>query len=174
MCILALTESVAWVDSLVKFVDDTYNEYSRSRYGTKKAWSITTRLAKSLIEKVASPRNSIHNSFKIKKPAQVSKAITYASLRSLDLMVSITQVNFKNSPIITAELSKYLALNTNYEAVEQVQKKLLAIESENVTMRKDVKSAVSAANTAGNKLDSSLKPQLEDLKKRLRALESRA
>jgi len=174
LCILALTESVAWVDSLVKFVDDTYNEYSRSRYGTKKAWSITTRLAKSLIEKVASPRNSIHNSFKIKKPSQVSKAITYASLRSLDLMVSITQVNFKNSPIITAELSKYLALNTNYEAVEQVQKKLLTIESENVTMRKDVKSAVSAANTAGNKLDSSLKPQLEDLKKRLRALESRA
>jgi len=174
LCILALTESVAWVDSLVKFVDDTYNEYSRSRYGTKKAWSITTRLAKSLIEKVASPRNSIHNSFKIKKPAQVSKAITYASLRSLDLMMSITQVNFKNSPIITAELSKYLALNTNYEAVEQVQKKLTSIEAENIAMKKDVKSAVSAANTAGNKLDSSLKPQLEDFKKRLRALESRA
>jgi len=174
LCILALTESVAWVDSLVKFIDDTYNEYSRSRYGTKKAWSITTRLAKSLIEKVASPRNSIHNSFKIKRPAQVSKAITYASLRSLDLMMSIIQVNFKNSPIITAELSKYLALNTNYEAVEQVQKKLTSIEAENVAMKKDVKSAVSAANTAGNKLDSSLKPQLEDFKKRLRALESRA
>jgi len=174
LCILALTESVAWVDSLVKFIDDTYNEYSRSRYGTKKAWNITTRLAKSLIEKVASPRNSIHNSFKIKRPSQVSKAITYASLRSLDLMMGIIQVNFKNSPIITAELSKYLALNTNYEAVEQVQKKLIAIESDTSSMRKDVKSAVSAANTAGNKWDSSVKPQLEDLKKRLRALESRA
>jgi len=174
LCVLALTESVAWVDSLVKFVDDTYNEYSRSRYGTKKAWSITTRLAKSLIEKVASPRNSIHNSFKIKKPSQVSKAITYSSLRSLDLMIGIAQVNFKNSPIITAELSKYLALNTNYEAVEQVQKKLLIIDSDNAAMRKEVKSAVSAANTAGNKWDSSLKPQLEDLKKRLRSLESRA
>jgi len=174
LCILALTESVAWVDSLVKFIDDTYNEYSRSRYGTKKAWNITTRLAKSLIEKVATPRNSIHNSFKIKKPTQVSKAITYASLRSLDLMMDISQVNFKNSPIITAELSKYLALNTNYEAVEQVQKKLATIESENTSMKKEVKSAVSAANTAGNKWDSSVKPQLEDFKKRIRALESRA
>jgi len=173
LCVLALTESVAWVDSLVKFIDDTYNEYSRSRYGTKKAWSITTRLAKSLIEKVASPRNSIHNSFKIKKPAQVSKSITFASLRSLDLMMSISQVNFKNSPIITAELSKYLALNTNYEAVEQVQKKLTAMESDHAAIKKDVKSAVSAANTAGNKLDSSLKPQLEDFKKRIRTLESR-
>jgi len=173
LCVLALTESVAWVDSLVKFIDDTYNEYSRSRYGTKKAWNITTRLAKSLIEKVATPRNSIHNSFKIKNPAQVSKAITYASLRSLDLMMTITQSNFKNSPIITAELSKYLALNTNYEAVEQVQKKLSTMESDNATLKKDVKSAISSANTAGNKFDSTIKPQLEDFKKRIRALESR-
>ena len=37
LCILALTESVSWVDSLIKFLDDTYNEYSRSRYCSKKA-----------------------------------------------------------------------------------------------------------------------------------------
>jgi len=173
LCVLALTESVAWVDSLIKFVHDTYNEYSRSRYGHRKAWHITTRLAKSLIEKVATPRNSIHNSFTINKPSQVSKSITYASLRSLDLMMEIIRVNFKNSPIITAELSKFLALNTNYEAVEQVQKKLVAIESEHASMKKDVKSAVSAANTAGNKWNSTLKPQFEDFKKRIRSLESR-
>jgi len=173
LCVLALTESVAWVDSLIKFIDDTFNEYSRSRYGSKKAWHITTRLAKSLIDKVATPRNSVHNSFTIKRPSQVSKAIAYSSLRSLDLMMNISAVNFKNSPIITAELSKFLALNTNYEAVEQVQKKVTSIESDTLAMKKDVKSAISAANTAGNKWDSSIKPQLEDFKKRIRALEAR-
>jgi len=173
LCVLALTESVAWVDSLIKFVHDTYNEYSRSRYGHRKAWHITTRLAKSLIEKVATPRNSIHNSFTINKPSQVSKSITYASLRSLDLMMDIIRVNFKNSPIITAELSKFLALNTNYEALEQVQKKLSTMEADRASMKKEVKSAVSAANTAGNKWDSTLKPQFEDFKKRIRSLESR-
>ena len=44
LCVLALTESVA--DNLIKFVDDTYNEYARSKYGSRKAWHITTRLAK--------------------------------------------------------------------------------------------------------------------------------
>ena len=173
LCVLALTESVAWVDGLIKFVDDTFNEYSRSRYGHKKAWHITTRLAKSLIDKVAMPRNSIHNTFAIKKPSQVSKSISFASLRSLDLMMGIMEVNFKNSPIITAELSKFLALNTNYEAIEQMQKKMNSLETDSVAMRKDVKSAVSAAGTAGNKWDSSIKPQLEDFKKRIRALEAR-
>jgi len=173
LCVLALTEIVAWVDGLVKFIDDTFNEYSRSRYGSKKAWHITTRLAKSLIDKVAMPRNSVHNTFTIKKPSQVSKSISFASLRSLDLMMGIMEVNFKNSPIITAELSKFLALNTNYEAVEQMQKKVNSLEADSATMRKDVKSAVSAAGTAGNKWDSSIKPQLEDFKKRIRALEAR-
>jgi len=174
LCILALTESVSWVDRLVKFLDDTFNEYSRSRYGPKKAWHITTRLGKALIEKVAQPRNSIHNSFKINKPQEVSKAITYASLRSLDVMMKISSVNFKNSPIITAELSKFLALNSNHEIVEKLNPKLTTLESDASSMKKDVKGAVTAANTAANKWDSTYKSMLDDLKKRVKSLEGRA
>jgi len=173
LCVLALTESVAWIDRLVKFLDDTFNEYSRSRYGPKKAWHITTRLGKALIERVAQPRNSIHNSFKINKPEEVSKSITYASLRSLDVMMKISSVNFKNSPIITAELSKFLALNSNHEVVEKLQSKLTSLESDTSSMKKDVKGAVTAANTAANKWDSTYKSMLDDLKKRVKSLESR-
>ena len=118
LCVLALTEAIAWSDGLLKFIDDTYNEYSRSKYGSKKAWHLTTLLAKALIEKVAKPRNSVQNSFKISQPADVAKSITYASLRSLDNMMDITSYNFKNSPIVTAEISKFLALNANHETVE--------------------------------------------------------
>jgi len=174
LCVLALTESVSWVDRLVKFLDDTFNEYSRSRYGPKKAWHITTRLGKALIERVAQPRNSIHNSFKINKPQEVSKAITYASLRSLDVMMKISSASFKNSPIITAELSKFLALNSNHEIVEKLQSKLNTLESDATSMRKDVKGAVTAANTAANKWDSTYKSMIDDLKKRVKSLEGRA
>jgi len=173
LCVLALTESVSWIDRLIKFLDDTFNEYSRSRYGPKKAWHITTRLGKALIEKVAQPRNSIHNSFKINKPQEVSKAITYASLRSLDIMMKISAVNFKNSPIITAELSKFLALNSNHEVVEKLQSKLSTLETDSSSLRKDVKGAVSVANTAANKWDSTYKSMLDDLKKRVKTLENR-
>jgi len=173
LCVLALTESVSWVDNLVKFIDDTYNEYSRSRYGPKKAWHVTTRLAKALIERVAQPRNSIHNSFKINRPSEVSKSIAYSSLKSLDLMMKISTANFKNSPIITAELSKFLALNSNHEVVEKLQSKFSQIETESSSLRKEVKGAVTAANTASNKVDSSLKSTIDDLKKRIKSLESR-
>jgi len=157
----------------MKFLDDTYNEYSRSRFGSKKAWHITTRLAKALTDKVASPRNSVHNSFKINELYFVSKSITYACLRSLDIMMSISSCNFKNSPIITSELSKFLALNSNLEIVEAIQSKVKTMESENASIKKDVKSAANAAHTASNKWDSTYKSIIDDLKKRVKSLESR-
>jgi len=174
LCQLALTESVAWVEGICKFIDETYNEYARSRYGTKRAWHITTRLGKALFDKIAGPRNSVHNSFKISKPFEVSKAITYASLRSLDLMTDIASFNFKNSPIVTAELSKFLALNSNFEIVEQLSVKMKALENDNLNLKKEVKKAEAAASTASNKLDSTLKSTIEDLKRRLKSLESRS
>ena len=163
--VLALTESVAWVDGLIKFIDDTYNEYSRSKYSPKKVWHITTRLAKALIEKVASPRNSIHNSFSIRAPSGVAKSITYASLRSLDLMTEILSLNFKNFPIITSDLSKFLALNTNVEGVEKMQKQVNTLESEHLSLKKDLKNAALVAATASDKWDS-FKPTIDGVKKR--------
>jgi len=174
LCNLALTESVAWVESLMKFLDDTYNEYSRSRFGSKRAWHITTRLAKSLIDKVAVPRNSVQNSFRINELHYVSKSIAYANLRSLDIMMDITSCNFKNSPIITAELSKFLALNSNLELVETIHTKVKALETDNSSMRKEVKGAASAAHSASNKWDSTYKSIIDDLKKRVKSLESRS
>ena len=174
LCVLALTESVSWVEGLAKFVDDTYNEYSRCRYGSVKAFHITTRLCKSLIEHVAKPRNSVQNSFRISNPADVSKAITYSSLKSLDNMMSISSVGFKNSPIITAELSKFLALNSNFDVVDKLQGKLTTLENEQAVLKRDVKQAASAAHTASNKVDSQIKSTLDDLKRRIKGLESKS
>jgi len=173
LCVLALTEAVSWANGLIKFIDDTYNEYSRSKYGSKKAWHLTTLLAKALVEKVAKPRNSVQNSFRISNPADVSKAITYASLRSLDNMMEITSFNFKNSPIVTSEISKFLALNANHETVEKMQSTLTSMSSDNDVLRKEVKAASSAASTASNKIDTQVKTALEDIKRRLKSLESK-
>jgi len=32
-----LSDSITWANKLIKFVDDTYREYSRARYGSRKA-----------------------------------------------------------------------------------------------------------------------------------------
>jgi len=65
-------------------MDDTYNEYHRAHYSGKTDWYITTRLSKSLIEFIGTPRNTIHNPFHIYFLEVISKAVFFAAMQSLD------------------------------------------------------------------------------------------
>ena len=113
----SLSDSVAWAQKFIKFIDDTYREYSRANFGTKKAWHVTTKLGVALMEYISKPRTVIHNSFRISNHMSVSKTLAYANLKSLDLIIEIEKLEFKNAPVITSELTKFLALNSNYEAI---------------------------------------------------------
>ena len=63
VAVLALTESIAWVEALLKFVDDTHKEYMRSKFSCKKSWAVATRLATSLIKRISQPRANLYNVF---------------------------------------------------------------------------------------------------------------
>ena len=82
--------------------------------------------------------------------------------------MKISSANFKNSPII-----KFLTLNTNVKLIEQMQKRFNSMEAENQFLKKEVKSVSSATATAANKWDFTYKSMVEDLKKRVRHLESK-
>lgn len=53
----SLTVSISWLEELVRYIDDTYNVYVESKFNSKKAWNITTRLAKPLLGAISEPRN---------------------------------------------------------------------------------------------------------------------
>jgi len=168
----SLSDSCSWIHRLVKFIDDTYREYNRAHYDTRKAWHVTTKLAVALMEHVATPRNVVHNSFRISEPLAISQSIAYAIFRSLDLMTEILTLDFKNAPVITAELTKFLALNSNIEMVEKMKKKM---DELTVDVGKSTKMAVSAekaASTVGNTSDSN-KKDIASLLKRVSKLENK-
>jgi len=167
-----LTDSISWANKLIKFIDDTYREYSRARYGTKKAWHVTTKLAVALMEYISSPRTVVHNSFRVGNHLAVSKTVTYAYLKSLDLMIEIEKLDFRNSPIITSELAKFLALNSNYESIENLQKEVKSLGEGVSKAGKEVTSAVKSVGTVGNNLDK-IQKEMGGLTKRIKTLESK-
>jgi len=169
-CCKTLTDSVGWGHKLIKFIDDTYREYSRAKYSSKKAWHVATKLGVALMEYIAKPRNVVHNSFKISNNLSVAKAISYANFRSLDLMAKIDVLEFKNSPVVTAELAKFLALNSSFEAVEKLQSSVTGITDNVSKALKEVTAASKTANTVGNTVDT-LKGDLKGLIKRVKTLE---
>jgi hypothetical protein len=48
----ALTESCAWIIGFIQFVDEYYMELSKAKFGPTKAWHVTTRLAKRILDEV--------------------------------------------------------------------------------------------------------------------------
>ena len=167
----SLSDSVAWAHKFIKFIDDTYREYSRANFGTKKAWHVATKLGIALMDYISKPRTVIHNSFRISNHMSMSKTLAYANLKSLDLMIEIEKLEFKNAPVITSELTKFLALNSNYEAIDILKKKVSDSKEDVTKAIKEALAATKAAGTVGNNLDN-LKRDHQAVAKRVKTLES--
>jgi hypothetical protein len=55
----ALAESCAWIVGFVQFIDEYYRELSKAKFGPTKAWHVTTRLAKRILDEVGTPRYGV-------------------------------------------------------------------------------------------------------------------
>lgn len=174
----ALISSVAWLDQWIRYIDDTYKEYTESKFNPKKAWHITTRLARSLMSAIAEPRSGIGRSLRTKKPLQMKQAIFFSTVRSLDTIKRMSHVGFKNSPIVANELVKCLAKNTNVEAIERLKSDLDTLRGENRSLKSQISEITAKANEAGkvanganNKADQQ-KNRMDDLAKKIQKLQN--
>jgi hypothetical protein len=168
----ALTESVAWIIGFIQFIDEYYRELAKAKFGPTKAWHVTTRLAKRILEEVGTPRYGVQGAFQVGDSTQICQQIFWAVLKSHDVMASYKRLNFKNHPSIATELVKFLAINTSFEAIEKLTTKTTVLDMEVADMKKKVNEAVKAATTAANKADEG-KRLLDLLTKRVKTQEER-
>jgi len=98
----SLIESIAWANSLVNYIDLNYEEYASGKFGTGKAWHVTTKLAMALILEVGKPREGALNSFEARDAISISKVIFHSILKSLDVMGLIAAADFRDSPVVVS------------------------------------------------------------------------
>jgi hypothetical protein len=101
---------------------------------------------------------------------QIARTVFWASLCSLDIMERIQGNHFKYDPLVSSELVKFLAINTGFEAIEQLKS---AVEGHSTLIRDIAKSATTvdkSATTASNKADEARKA-VDSLAKRVERLE---
>ena len=102
----------------------------------------------------------------------MSKVIFLSVLQSLDVMSEISALDYRDSPIVSTELVKFLSLNTAVEAVDKLETKTsdLAVNIKQVT--KDLTGAQKSIMSVGNKNDE-LKKTVNALQKRIEKLEAK-
>ena len=127
---------------------------------------MTTRLATNLIAKVYIPRHGIVEQLKIGDARSMGNTIFYSTLKSLDIMTAIREIGFSNDPIVSSELVKFLALNTEFDTIKKLAEKNQVLRQE----IEHVKESTKAASTTANKLDD-LKRHVESMNKRLKSVD---
>ena len=165
-----LTESISWANGLINYIDLTYEEYSSGKFGTSKSWHVTTKLATALVKEVNKPREGALNSFEAGNAQSIAKVVFYCVLQSLDMMTEIAAVDYRDSPVVSTELVKFLSLNTAIDSVDKLEEQS-ADHSINLNqLNKDNNTTKTAINSVGNKTDE-IKKMIENIKKRIDKLE---
>jgi hypothetical protein len=167
---MALTESVSWVEGFIVFLDDYHRDLTKAKFGTKKAWHVATRLGKRILEEIAYPRNGVSNSFEAGNNEQVCQRIFWAVLRAHDIMARYKRNGYKDDPTVSAELVKFMAVNTGFEALDVLALEVKGMKSDLDASRKESAAANKAAASAANKSDE-LKKFCDVLVKRIAKLE---
>ena len=109
---------------------------------------------------------------KVGDSIQIGQSIFWAQLQSLDVGMEIKALGFLNNPIVASELVEFLALNTGFESIVQLEKRVSSLESSMAEVKRTAMSAEKAATSAANKADEAKK--LADLlQKRVFKLESK-
>ena len=167
-----LMESIGWANGLINYVDITYEEYAAGKFGRSKAWHVTTKLATALIREVGKPREGALNSFEAGNAVSMSKVVFYAVLQSLDVMAAISEADYRDSPVVSTELVKFLSLNTAVDAVDTLELKSTEFDTSIKQLNKDMSGANKAVSSVGNKADE-LKKAVDIIRKRVEKLESK-
>ena len=102
----------------------------------------------------------------------MAKVVFYSVLKSLDAMSDIQAVDYRDSPVVSTELVKFLSLNTAVDAVDRLEVQSDNSVEEIKQISSDMKQASKIVSTVGNKGDE-LKKAVDAIRKRVDKLENR-
>ena len=75
LALTSITEPVAWVTGFINYIDETYNQYNRGKFGIKKSWHITIKLDMVLIRDVVQPQMGATNYLQAGNAEHISRVV---------------------------------------------------------------------------------------------------
>jgi hypothetical protein len=70
-----LTKSCVWKIRFIQFLDEYYRELLKAKFGPIKAWHVTTRLAKPILDEADTPPRRVKGAFQVGHSTQICQKI---------------------------------------------------------------------------------------------------
>ena len=106
---------------LIRFGNKIYTIFIEVKFGTSVAWHVATRLMKILIFEISEPHHGVSMTLKAVDQLQISQVTLLDTLRSLDIMREIQRLNVENHSSVANKLVKFLAVNTEFQSIMDLQ-----------------------------------------------------
>ena len=87
-------------------------------------------------------------------------------MKSLDVISEIKALDYRDSPVVSTELIKFLSLNTSVEVVDRLEAQSESLVENVKQITKDMVLASKAVSSVGNKGDE-LKRAVDSIRKRV-------
>jgi hypothetical protein len=88
---------MGWIKGLITFINTYYQELMKAKFGTAKAWHVTTCLAKQVLDDVGTIRQRVQGGFEAGNVVKICQNIVWEDiLKAHDVMVEYKQLLFKN------------------------------------------------------------------------------
>jgi hypothetical protein len=172
LCTLSLTDSVAFIEAFLTHIENWQREMMLSKFGAAKAFHVNTRVANRFWEDLYKPRAGVSRMLQTGNPQQIAQVTFWATLKSLDVMSRIRKYNFKDDPVVSSELVKFLTVNTGFEVVEQLSLKMKTLEESNKELSIKANSNLKTATNSAAKV-AELTKSMTTLEKRVKDLEKK-
>jgi hypothetical protein len=99
-----------------------------AKFIMKKAFQVTSCLAKRILKEMYVPRQGILKTFKAGNLEHTSASIYWPTIQSLDLGLGFKSTGFNNLHIVSSELVTFLLVNTGYESISILETKVSQLE----------------------------------------------
>jgi hypothetical protein len=168
----ALDKSVTWVTGLISFIDRTYESlHGGSKFTAPQAWSLTTQLVRRIFSDLHTARMGTTRTMG-KDRVVICTTLLWSAFKTHDAMAAFENANFEDHPSISSEYVKFLAMNSGFEALEEVTGQLKVMKDHLKDMQGGLKQADKKAENAVSFCDSN-KKAFEGLNKRMATQEAK-
>jgi hypothetical protein len=168
----ALDKSVTWVAGLISFIGRTYESlHGGSRFTAAQAWSLTTQLVRRIFLDLHTAQMGTSRLMG-KDRVVICTTLLWSAFKTHDAMAAFENANFEDHPSISSEYVKFLAMNSGFEAIEEITGKIKTVQDQVKDMQGSVKQVDKKAENAVFFCESN-KKSFEGLGRRVSTLEGK-
>ena len=149
-----LSDTIAFLESLSRFITETYDRLALSGFGKDRSWLLVSKLVHRLFATDCHlRRGAVSEVLDATDTRVLSLGVLYGTFSTHQVMREYSRYGIENHPSISSEYVRFLVANSGLTKIEALSLKCDKMATEVKEAKVSATAAQKAANTAANKAD---------------------